>query len=124
MSGVTIGDVGAFLALLAGIIGSGGVIVAFGAKLAQKWLGKALEPTNDKLDDLRTRLDSNTMDTCKNFIVEFLAKFECDSSKRSCPVITPEEIERFWENYDLYTKMGGNSYIHSKVEQLKNQGRL
>jgi hypothetical protein len=34
------------------------------------------------------------------------------------------EKERLWEQYEHYQKIGGNSYIKRKIEQLQNDGKL
>ena len=39
-------------------------------------------------------------------------------------IIDEVEKERFYETYEHYTKLGGNSYIHDKVESLKKAGKL
>ena len=118
MQDVTIGQIAAALAIIVGIIT--GVELLF-KKLkngATEWLTKALEPTNKKLDNLDAKIGDVDMSQCKNFLVRFLADVEQDK------VIDEVEKERFYETYEHYTKLGGNSYIHDKVEHLKKSGKL
>lgn len=118
MDAITLGQISSVLTFIAGIITAGGVVYAFGSKMAEKHLKMALAGTNEKLDRLAEKIDGNTLDNCKNYIVEYLAIFDHNKTP------SVEETERFWENYDTYQKMGGNSYIHTRVENLKKQGKL
>ena len=38
--------------------------------------------------------------------------------------VTEIETERFYDSYQKYTELGGNSYIKGKVDRLKNEGKL
>lgn len=73
---------------------------------------------NVKKKDLDEKIDEVQMDNCKNYLVQAIAKLEAGGK------LSPVEIERFYENYDTYTKLGGNSYIHSETEKLKKEGLL
>ena len=123
MESITLGDFSAALALIAGIIASCGAIYGFLAKTLKKSFEESLKPLEKKMDDLSTKVSSVDVDNTKNFLVGFLSKFDCTGS--NCPVITDEELQRFWEQYDHYTKdLGMNSYIHEKVDRLKKKGKL
>lgn len=100
------------------------LITGIGVLNAQikKYIGKALQ---DQLNEINTnvkrlgdRIGEVDMESTKNFLVNFLAKLEHGE-----PV---DEIERqrFWEQQKHYEKAGGNSYIHRKVELLKEEGKL
>lgn len=115
---ITIGQIGSILTFIAGLITACGVIYGFGSKLATKAVKDVLKDTNSKLDQLDKKIDANTLENCKNYIVKYLARFDRNEEP------TIEETKRFWENYDIYTSMGGNSYIHEKVEHLKKEGKL
>lgn len=71
--------------------------------------------TQNNIQTTRSELES-----CKNFLVRFLADVEQGQP------IDEIELERFHEVYARYTspELNGNSYIHSKVEKLKAQGKL
>ena len=58
------------------------------------------------------------LDNAKNYLVPFLSKVE-----RGEPY-DDIEMERFHEEYELYTDNGGNSYIKSRVDKLKKEGKL
>ena len=74
---------------------------------------------NDKLDTLQTSLTKVDTQTCKNFLVRYLADVERGAH------IYNDEQKRFWEEYDHYTnELKENSYIKEWVEQLKKEGKL
>lgn len=71
-----------------------------------------------KQDDIKEEIKQLKLDNCKNYLVQAIAKVESGQN------LTPVEKERYFENYDTYVKLGGNSYIHSETERLKEEGRL
>lgn len=73
---------------------------------------------NVKKKDLDEKIDEVQMDNCKNYLVQAIAKVEAGGK------LSPVEMERYYENYDTYTKLGGNSYIHSETEKLKKEGLI
>ncbi len=118
MESITLGDFGTGLALIAGIIASCGAIYGLLAKFLKKNITESLKPLNEKVDLLTDSVNSVSMENCKNFLVSRISEME--SGKKLDKVVE----ERFWENYDHYTKLGGNSYIHTAVENLKKEGKL
>lgn len=103
---ITLGEIGAFLGLLAGIITSGGVIIHFMQKSLKKVLEKELERISTQIKDL-------DVSQCKNFLVRFLADVEQGN------VLDKVEIERAYEIYDHYSNdLKQNSYIHNRWENL------
>ena len=72
---------------------------------------------NVKKTDLINAIDKVQLDNCKNYLVQQISA----ADRRD---LSPAEKERYWENYDTYIKLGGNSYIHSETERLKNEGKL
>ena len=58
------------------------------------------------------------METCKNFLVRFLADVERGE------FIADAEKQRFWEEYQHYIDNKGNSYIKEWVERLKKEGKF
>lgn len=129
MQAVTLGELAAAITLVVGIISGVTVIISKLLKPADKWLQKGLEkglePINERFDKAAVRLENVEKDmenlrlsVCKNYIVRFLADVEQGEQT--------DEVERarFWENYDLYQEMGGNSYIKDKVDKLKKDGVL
>ena len=71
-----------------------------------------------KQDDIKEEIKQIQLDNCKNYLVQAIAKVESGQE------LSPVERERYWENYDTYVKLGGNSYIHSETERLKKGGKL
>lgn len=118
MDQITIGQIAAALALIVGIVTGVELLFKKLKKGATEWLTKALEPTNQKLDNLDAKIGGVDMSQCKNFLVRFLADVEQGKD------IDEVEKERFYETYEHYTNLGGNSYIHDKVERLKSAGKL
>ncbi len=72
--------------------------------------------TNDA--ELGQKIDELNMHTCKNFIMRYLSDIERG--------VIPNEIERerFSEEWDYYTKNGGNSYLKEWYKQLSDKGWL
>ena len=73
---------------------------------------------NVKKKDLITAIEKVQLDNCKNFLVQSIAKVERGGG------LSQTELQRYWENYDTYTRLGGNSYIHASTERLQKEGRL
>lgn len=118
MNGITLGEIAMAIALFAGIITGLAVICKQISKAVNHWHLEAMTPVLEKLDGISTRLRAVEIDNCKNYIVNFLSKVEAGDS------ITNDALRRFWENYNLYQGLGGNSYIHEWVERLKRDDKL
>lgn len=69
-------------------------------------------------NNIKEEINQLQLDNCKNYLVQAIAKVESGQD------LSPVEKERYFENYDTYVKLGGNSYIHSETERLKERGRL
>lgn len=100
METITLGDLARWAAFAVALGGSIAAIIK-GVKNAVE---KLLEPLS--------------LDNAKNYLVPFLSKVE-----RGEPV-DEIELERFHEEYTFYTNHGGNSYIKSRVDKLKQAGKL
>ena len=84
-----------------------------------KLLDDQFKGVNTKLDGINKSVRSLDVQTTKNFLVRYLADVERED------VIYEQERERFWEEYDHYTKdLGENSYIKEWVARLKTEGKL
>lgn len=118
MESWTVGQIIGTLTLIAGGITALGVIAKKGSEAVTRWFQHQLAPINTKLEKLDEKATVADKNRAMDFIVRFLADVE-----QGAP-IDEEEKKRFWENYDLYTSLGGNSYIHSKVEKLEKEGKL
>lgn len=122
MDGITVNDIFEWVKIIAAFITSATVIYKLVSMAFRKTLNKALDekitPISEKLDALERKHDLSDREQAKNFIVRFLADVEQGQP------IDADELHCFWDNYELYKAMGGNSYIHDKVEKLKAQGKL
>lgn len=114
----TVGQIIGTLTLIAGGLTALGVITKKACGMIAKYLQAQLAPINTKLDKLSHQTTENDKNRAMDFIVRFLADVEQGAT------IDAEEKRRFYENYDLYVSLGGNSYIHSKVERLQKEGKL
>lgn len=118
MESITIGDIGLVVGFLVALVSG----IAYLLKQIKTWISKAFkdefEPINKKIDSLQERVEQVDMGAVKNYLVTFLSDVEKES------LIDEIERERFWEQYEHYKKIGGNSYIERKVEQLKSEGKL
>lgn len=117
MENITIGQISVFIAFI--------VALATGAKYIltdmKKILDKALEPTNKKIDTLDDKLTKeirkSDMNATKNYLVSSLH----DIKEQGLDDISKQ---RFFEQYEHYIALGGNSYIKNEVERLKKEGKL
>ncbi len=114
----TIGQLAAAIALVAGLITGLGVISKLVGKAASNWLEKSLEPISEKLDTIDGRFDAFDMDRCKDYLVQFIGRIDRGYEP------SETEIERFYENYDRYTGLHGNSYVKIEEQRLRKAGKL
>lgn len=118
MENITLGEIASIVAFVAALITGLTVILKLGSKWLTSWHLSAMKPVMDKLGGIGDRLDDVEFEICKNYIVGFLEKVETGDK------LTNDTLERFWENYERYTKLGGNSYIHEWVKRLESEGKL
>ena len=111
MEDITIGQIGVGLTFIVGFISS---ITYLHAKI-KVWIADAL---SDQFKELNGKIDAVDMNATKNFLVARLSDIEQDNPMNEI------EAERFWEQYEHYHKIGGNSYIDQKVDKLKSLGKL
>lgn len=85
----------------------------------QKLLDDKFKELNDKLTGMQETMTKIDTQTCKNFLVRYLADIERGD------IIYDSEQERFWEEYDHYIdELHENSYIKEWVTRLKEEGKL
>lgn len=118
MENITLGQIALGVAFLVGLVAG----VKSLKKSLKEWISDLLkeqfESLSEKIEDIDTKLDKVDMESCKDFLVGYISDFD-DGDK-----ISETELERFWERYEHYLNNGGNSYIKSKVEKLKQEGKL
>lgn len=100
MEQITLGDIATWAAFVVALGGSVAAII--------RGVKKAVEAIILPL----------SLDNAKNYLVPFLCKVE-----RGEPV-DEIELERFHEEYAFYIEHGGNSYVKSRVDKLKQAGKL
>ena len=118
MEQITLGDIASVLAFVAALGGSIGVIVTALKKMFKKFTDKVSESLTARFDKQEAQLKEIKLDIGKNFLVPFLTRLDRGEK------VDELEMERFWEQYEEYTRNGGNSYIKSRVEKLKASGRI
>lgn len=118
MESITLGQIAIAVALIAGLVTGGGVIGKVVTKGFKKAIKTELDPLEKKIDQLGDRVESVDMAATKNYLVQFLSRVEVGDIPGEI------EIERFFEQWEHYKKIGGNSYIARKVEQLTAEGKL
>lgn len=118
MENITLGQIALAVAFLGGLISG----FAYLHKQLKTWLSASFkEPfqvLDDKIDKMSGQITEVDMNATKNFLVARLADLEQGQKMNEI------ETERFWEQYEHYHKIGGNSYIEQKVDKLKNLGKL
>jgi hypothetical protein len=118
MEQITLGQIGLAVTFIVGLISG----IGFLSQSTKKWITSAMkeqmESIDARIDSLANRLDQVDMEGTKNYLVSFLSKVERDRE------VDEIETERFWEQFQHYQKMGGNSYIQRKIETLKTEGKI
>ena len=107
MENITLGTIATYVAFLVALIGG----VEFLLARFNKLFDNKLKPINGRLNDIELSSD-------KNFIVRFLADIEQGNA------VDEVELERFYEIYQRYIELGGNSYIKRRFDKLKEEGKL
>lgn len=126
---IAVEDITAFISVVAGVITGGLVIFRFASSVVQKWIETLLKPVNDKIDEsnkvIMARLDANAeeikqmqLEQYKNFLTRYLADIDRGTE------LTEIELERFNDINTKYDDLGGNSYVHRKIDKFKEQGKL
>ena len=118
MEQITLGQIGLALTFIVGLI----VSTKYIAKHIKLWISDSLKDqfknVDDKIDKLKDQVNRIDQANVKNFLVSFLADAERGVQWDEV------ERERFWEQYEHYQELGGNSYIKNKVDKLKAEGKI
>lgn len=77
-----------------------------------------MKPLEAKLDVLTNKLDDVDINSSKNFLVARFGEIERGE------VLDEITRQRVYEEYEHYMELGGNSYIHSRFDELKRKGCL
>lgn len=117
MENITLGQISVAIAFFVALIGGVKYILTDMKKITER----ALKPTNDKIDrmseSLKKEIQKSDLNATKNYLVATLHDIKQgqmnDMSK-----------QRFFEQYEHYKSLGGNSYISNEVDKMKNEGLL
>lgn len=121
-----------YVILIASVITATGVITktlktAISTLLNDKFeaIDKKFENINDEFEDVRNQLTqtnkelkNNSMSQDKNFLTQ------CFDDLANGKEVNETTRERIYECMEEYTANGGNSYIHSRFENLRRNGKL
>ena len=116
---LTLEEISLIVIFVGGLIGG----IKYLKKELKEALGEMLKDqfkeVNGKLEGLQTSLTKLDIQTCKNFLVRFLADVERGE------FVYDDEKRRFWEEYDHYKNdLNENSYIKEWVNKLVEEGKL
>lgn len=106
MDNITLGQIKDVLLWLVAFATAIGTLYA----LLMKGFGKLIQPIKDDIRDERIeRLKSD------------LTTFIYIASKDD---LSSDQKIRAHEEYDMYIKLGGNSWVHDRFEELKKEGKV
>lgn len=118
MDKITLGQIAVVVASLAAFITGLGVLYGKLKTWLTKLFKEQLDPISKSIEKVEKRIDDVDLESTKNYLVSFLSKVEQGTN------VDEIERERFWEMYNHYSKVGGNSYIKHKVEKLEAAKKL
>lgn len=125
MENLTLGQIGSAIAFVVALISGVGYISSRTKKFISMAMSDQMHGIDKRFDDIDSKMDSLSatlsvvdMESCKNYLVSFLSEVEHGQP------IDEIEKERFWEQYEHYKKIGGNSYLQRRVEELREKKRL
>lgn len=115
---VTFGQIATALGILVAFGGSVAAFIAGLRKILNALFKEQLDRMDERFSKIEKRLDSVDMETCKNFLVTIVAEVDRGDA------LDDVQRQRFYEQYDHYRNVGGNSYIQARVDELKKAGKL
>lgn len=118
MESWTLGAISIAAAFIVGLIASAKKIAGYMAEAIGKVTQRQIQPLEKKIDTLAEKIEESDLNSMKDFLVVRFA--EIDKGQK------PDEVtrQRIYEEMERYEKQGGNSYIHTRFDELKKQGRL
>ena len=118
MENITLGQISIAITFMVGFLGGVGFLYKSIKGFLEKLILEQFEPFNTNIDDLKKNVERVDMESCKNYLVRCLGDFEHGNK------LSDVEQERFWEEYEHYLMIGGNSYIKHRVEKLQQEKKL
>ena len=117
MEQLTLGQISVAIAFIVAFIGGVKYIITDMKKI----MTKALEPTNNKIDSLEKKLTNeirkSDMNATKNYLVSCIHDIKTNNFDETSK-------QRFWEQYEHYVNLGGNTYIQKEVDRLRKEGMI
>lgn len=118
MEAWTLGAVAVGLAFITTLVASIKKIIKDLTDAIAKVVKQEMKPLEAKIDVLADKLDDVDINSSKNFLVARFGEIERGD------VLDEITRQRVYEEYEHYMALGGNSYIHSRFEELKRKGCL
>lgn len=115
---ITLGQIASAVALLAGLITGGGVIIKQVKKALDESLKDKFNGVDMRLDSIEKQMAKNELLTMKTFLMQEMRAIEHGE------ILDEYEKVFFLDEYEQYISMGQNSYIRSKYESLRERGLL
>lgn len=118
MSDWTMVNVAEIVTFLGGLIAG----LTYLNKTLKKWLAEVFKAQFDlidrRFDEIEDGIRKRDKEATKNYLVQFISEV-----KRG-EIISDTEKQRFYEQYEHYIAIDGNSYIKAEVEALKAKGYI
>ena len=118
MSDWTLGYIAEGVVFLAGFLGALGVLNSTLKKWLSKVMSEQTKAISDQMNQMLVHLDNIDKETTKNYLVQFISEV-----KRG-EMINETERQRFYEEYEHYIDLKGNTYIMTEIEALKKKGMI
>ncbi len=118
MENITLGDLSFAITFMVGFLGGVAFLYKSIKKFIEKIITEQMTPFKSSIDDLKENVERVDMESCKNYLARCLGDFEHGNK------LSEVEQERFWEEYEHYLMIGGNSYIKHRVEKLQQDKKL
>lgn len=118
MENLTLGEISFAITFMVGFISGVGFLYKNIKGFLKKIITEQFAPFQKSIDSLSDNVKKVDMESCKNYLVRCLGDFEHGNQ------ISDIEQERFWEEYEHYLELGGNSYIKHRVEKLQAENKL
>lgn len=119
MENITIGQITSAIALLAGLITGGGIIIRQVRKAIDAALTEKFDAMNTRLDTLANDISEVNKFAVKSYLMQELRAIEDGAH------LGEMEMSYFKDQYHYYRDvLHENSYIREKYEKLKQEGKL
>lgn len=118
MEHLTFGDLSKMMLFTVSFIGAIEFLALRMRSYIKNTMKDELEPIKDNQIKHDERLNEIELSSDKNFLVRYLSDIENDIK------VDEIEKERFYEVYQRYRQLGGNSYVAHKVEKLQKEGKI